>query len=260
MHYYIVNPSAGNDAFADMQHKLKRTLRDFNIDGEFAKTLKKHDARKITRAAVERDFQTIVVVGGDTTVNEVITAVHESGARSVAVGIIPIGRQNTLARFLGIEDWQQACRLLAARRLQSYNLVHVNDHSFIHSCHIAPRHNDCADPVLAEIDGTYKLRGDIAATTVANQKIHNPHLPNELLLRFWPPGDRPSWWQRLSAKHSPVAPPTQLHARVAILEFANQQTTTIDGRTLHDSRFRIRLSQTPIRLITAAHQEEFDRG
>ncbi len=257
MYYYIVNPNAGSEAFTDIQHKLKRTLRDFNIDGEFAKTLEKNDAQKITRSALKRDVKTIVVVGGDKTINEVITAVHESGNRSVSIGIIPIGTQNTLARFLGIHDWQHACHLLATRRLQSFNLVHVNDHSFIHSCRIDPKNHESTSPVLAEIDGAYKVRGEISLTTVANQKIHNVNLPNELLLRFWPSVSRPSWWERIRGKTPSDPPPTQLHSRVAIMEFSTEHTATIDGRTLNNTLFRIRLSEVPVWFITAKQNHEF---
>lgn len=255
MYYYIVNPNAGNGTFNSIQHKLKATLHDLNIDGEFAKTIEKNDARKITHSALKRGMKTVVVAGGDKTVNEVIAAVHESGNQSVSVGIIPLGRQNTLARFLGINDWEQACELLAARRLQSFNLIHVNDYSFIHSCHIEPKTTLETPQVLAEIDGMYKLRGDITYSTIINQKMHNVHLPNELLLRFHPSEPSQSWWSRI-ARRQDASPPTQLHARVAILEFSSEHSAVIDGRTLHNTLFRIRLSDLPVQLITAKQKEE----
>lgn len=256
MYYYIVNPNAGNGTFADIQHKLKSTLRELDIDGEFAKTLEKKDARKITRSALKRDIKTLVVIGGDKTVNEVIAAVNESGNRSVSIGIIPTGTQNTLANFLGVHDWQHACRVLATRRLQSFNLVHINDHNFIHSCSITPKDHESTSPMLTEIDGVYKIRGEVALTTITNQKLHNAHLPNQLLLRFWPPGRRTSWWDRLMGRGSEESPPTQLHGRVAIMEFSAEHTAAVDGRTLHNTLFRIRLSDIPVRLIVARNTRE----
>lgn len=255
MYYYIVNPNAGNGTFVDIQHKLKSTLHGLGIDGEFAKTLQQKDARTITQSALQRGMKTIVVAGGDKTVNEVVAAVQESGKQSISIGIIPLGNHNTLATYLGITDWRHACHVLAARRLQSFNLVHINDHSFIHSCHIEPKSTSDTSQLLAEIDGSHKLRGEVAFSRVSNQKLHNVHLPNQLLLRLYPHRNRSPWWSRIFGSAGNLSSPAQLHARVAILEFSSEHTATIDGRTLHNTLFRIRLSETPLQLIAARSEQ-----
>lgn len=251
MYYYIVDPNTGDGSFSDIQHKLKSRLHRLNIDGEFAKVLEEKDIPKITKAAIKRKMKTIVVVGDDRTINEVINTVNESGAKSISIGIIPLGGDNTLANYLGIYNWQEACELLAARRLQTFNSILINDCSFIHSCSISPKDNAEKAQILAEIDGSYKLRGDVYSTKVTNQKLHNVNLFNQLLLQFDSAVETPSFWSRLTRRKQSPYVPTQLHARVAILEFSTMHTAVIDGRTLEDTLFRIRLSEIPVQIITA---------
>lgn len=260
MYYYIVNPSSGNGSFADIQHRLKARVRELDIDGEFAKTLDTGDAEKITRSVLKRGAKTIVVAGGDQTVNEVLSTVNSLGRHSVAVGIIPLGEANTVASHLGIGDWQHACEVLAARRLQPFNVIHVNDYSFIHSCMITSPEQQEPRAVLAEIDGEYKLRGRLETATVRNQKLLNVHLPNRLLVHLESSTKAPAWWQRWLPTAAGLSPnTTQLHARVVILEFDGQQTATVDGRSFTDSLFRIRLAETPVKLIAAkTDQQGFD--
>src|SRR5882757_9997325 len=120
MYYYVVNPAAGRGQIRNMQEKLRSRLDDLGIRGEWAKTTGPGEATRMTRAAIASGHTTIVAVGGDDTVNEVINGVDQTG---VAVGIIPIGTGNRLAAQLGIITWPQACEALAARRLTSYSLI-----------------------------------------------------------------------------------------------------------------------------------------
>src|SRR4051812_6735399 len=109
MYYYIINPTSGRGAINNIQEKLRSTLQQLGIDGEFAKTTGPGDATKMAKAAADKGSKTIVAVGGDDTVNEVINGLAES---SVAIGIIPIGTSNELANQFGINHWQQACTVL----------------------------------------------------------------------------------------------------------------------------------------------------
>lgn len=250
MYYYIVNPNAGNRNFASIQAKLKARLRQLDIDGEFAKTLDAGDAAEITHKALRQGAKTIVVIAGDKTVNEVITAIDQSGRSSTSIGIIPIGHNNTLAEAIGVHDWQQACEVLAARRLRAFRLMHINDHNFIHSCKLEAKTTP-VNQALLEIDGSFRMKADIESCTISNAKLHNPDLPNQLLIRFDQPQSEAATWKRLlSHQYKPVS---QVHARVAILEFADTYKAELDGRVIEDSYFRIRLSDKPLQVITAKH-------
>src|SRR6516225_10814395 len=128
MYYYIVNPAAGRGQIKNLQDKMRSRLDDLGIRGEWAKTTGAGDATRLAKAAVASGHTTIVAVGGDDTVNEVINGVDKS---NVAVGIIPIGTANRVAGQLGIVQWQQACEALAARRLTPYSLIAAGQKFFL---------------------------------------------------------------------------------------------------------------------------------
>ena len=128
MYYYIINPTSGRGAINSIQDKLRDSLQQLGIAGEFIKTTGSGDATRLARTAVAKGFQTIVAIGGDETVNEVMNGVVGSQA---AIGIIPIGSTNYLAAGLGIRSWSQSLPLLASRRLVSFKLLAAGQHYFL---------------------------------------------------------------------------------------------------------------------------------
>ncbi|MGB9609252.1 MAG: diacylglycerol/lipid kinase family protein [Minisyncoccia bacterium] len=124
MYYYIINPAAGNGRIDKIQNRLKEIIKSLGIDGEMVKTTGPADVYKLTDLALKKSCQTIVAVGGDSTVNEVANALIDKKA---VLGIIPIGRTNSVAKTLGIESWEEACQILAARKLEKIDLAKISN-------------------------------------------------------------------------------------------------------------------------------------
>lgn len=133
MYYYIINPASGGGKINKVQEKLKERLKELGIAGEFVKSTGPGDIPKLTRMAVEKGYKTVVAVGGDGTINEIINAI---GSTEIALGIIPLGSTNELAGMLGIPDWQTACNILAARKIEEVDLGIINDKVFVTSASI----------------------------------------------------------------------------------------------------------------------------
>ncbi len=107
----IINPRAGvvaNQGFdhliIDEAHKLTYHLPDgngepmkYNVDVRY--TRRPGHAISLAREAVEKNYYGVLACGGDGTVNEVARGVCGS---AVAMGVIPLGSGNGLARHLGI--------------------------------------------------------------------------------------------------------------------------------------------------------------
>jgi YegS/Rv2252/BmrU family lipid kinase len=129
MYYYIINPAAGGGKINKIQEKLKERLKALGIAGEFEKSTGPTDIPKLTRIAIDRGFKTIVAVGGDGTINEMINAVDSK--ENIAIGIIPMGNTNELANILGIHDWQSACTILAGRKVEKVDLGKIGDKFFV---------------------------------------------------------------------------------------------------------------------------------
>lgn len=133
MYYYIINPASGGGKINKVQEKLRARLKELGIAGEFVKSTGPGDIPKLTRMAVEKGFNTIVAVGGDGTIHEVINSIPNE---SIALGIIPMGSTNELAKLLGINDWGEACTILAARKVEIVDLGIIGDKLFVTSASI----------------------------------------------------------------------------------------------------------------------------
>ncbi|TKJ30869.1 MAG: hypothetical protein CEE40_03235 [Chloroflexi bacterium B3_Chlor] len=85
-------------------------LKGWGVHCDVKYTEHKGDGIALARRGVAEGYRTIVAVGGDGTVNEVVNGVDGSEA---AVFSIPLGAGNDFLRSLGIWTWEEACRLLA---------------------------------------------------------------------------------------------------------------------------------------------------
>lgn len=133
MYYYIINPASGFGKINKIQEKLKLKLQRLGISGEFVKTTGRGDATKLAKLALSSGYTTVVAVGGDNTVNEVANGIVDSRA---CLGVIPTGSTNSLAKTLGIRDWESACLILAARKLETIDLGKIDHRYFISSASI----------------------------------------------------------------------------------------------------------------------------
>lgn len=98
---FIINPHSGLNLFPNLAHRIEKSLENTEIEAILKKTEYAGHAIEICQGAItlEEKPDTIVAIGGDGTVNEVINGIGLSG---VSMGIIPTGSGNGLARHLGI--------------------------------------------------------------------------------------------------------------------------------------------------------------
>jgi diacylglycerol kinase (ATP) len=143
MYYYIVNPAAGGAKINRIQDRLKDRLKRLGIMGEFVKSTGPEDVAKLAKIGIDKGFKTIVAVGGDGTINEVMNAILDND--KIALGIIPTGTTNDLASALGIADWYSATGILASRKIEEVNLGRIGDRYFVTSVSIG------FDPKIAGI-------------------------------------------------------------------------------------------------------------
>ena len=287
MYYYIINPAAGNGAINRLQDKLRGQLSQMGIDGEFAKTTGPGDATKMAEAAIAKGITTIVAVGGDGTVNEVINGITKD---NVAVGIIPIGNSNQLARHFGITGWQQSCQVLAERRLTPYGLIAAGQNYFLSTLTLgfetdldkqlettednglrarakqfreSWRHAKEFEPLTCRIkvDDAYELEAPLFSLSVANQKFENSLADNKLLITIT---DKPSrvelgkyLWGLLKRDDSSDVATTRIKADRVVIETAPATGLMIDGKITGRTPIAIRLTDRRIRFITEKQTANF---
>ena len=125
----VINPISGGlnkSGLADVvTQRMKASL---NMEVEIKTTNGKGDARRFATEAVENGYYGVIVAGGDGTVNEVAAALCDS---DVALGIIPSGSGNGLARHLEIPvDERLSLDVIAENNIVACDYATVNDKPF----------------------------------------------------------------------------------------------------------------------------------
>jgi len=95
----IFNPTAGPRRRRRLRAALD-LLRARGVEVTMCETFAPRDGERIAREAL--GYQVIVAAGGDGTINEVVNGIHARGD-GCALGIVPLGTANVLARELGID-------------------------------------------------------------------------------------------------------------------------------------------------------------
>jgi diacylglycerol kinase family enzyme len=282
MYYYIVNPAAGRGQIRSIQDKMRARLEELGIRGEWAKTTGPGDAIRMTKQAIASGHTTVVAVGGDDTVNEVINGVDNE---NVAVGIIPLGSTNRVATQLGIIQWQQACEALAARRLTPYSLIAAGQKFFLSTLTLGfetdlDKTIDTSESGLGarlgqfrqsfgharqfdslkcriKVDEAFDLECDLFTLSISNQKFLNPLADNRLIVAL---SDRPRHqlklgrmvWETLRSRNlgGIEEASTRFLANRVVIETDPPTGIMVDGKVAGRTPIAIRLTDRRVRFIT----------
>lgn len=134
--HYIVDPAAHNGLLVGMEQSVRTHLKDLGIDGEFTKIIGKNDAEKVTRLALERQFDAVVAVGSDHTLNEVgFSLVDWLTARdqSIKLGYIPLDpSKSAVADAMGIDSWEYAAEIISQKNTREIPVCFADETMLFH--------------------------------------------------------------------------------------------------------------------------------
>ena len=127
-HLLLVNPSAGGGRVGELLPRAEAALVANGLDYRLVRTTSlEHGVEVATQAAA--DGETVIVMSGDGLIGQVGGALAETG---VAMGIMPGGRGNDLARVVGIPtEPEPAAELIAARTTREIDVGVVNGKRFL---------------------------------------------------------------------------------------------------------------------------------
>jgi len=126
---FIINPISGARRHKNISYLIDKYLDSDKFHHEIKYTQYAGHAVHLSREAVDSGIDIIVAVGGDGSINEV--ASQMIGSRS-ALGIIPLGSGNGLARHLGIPRFVPwAIKLINQSRIIKIDTATVNGRPFI---------------------------------------------------------------------------------------------------------------------------------
>lgn len=124
---FVINPKSGADRKTDRVALIKSLLSD-KYEATIFEWKKIVDRDEIFRNVLNGNFDIAVAVGGDGTVSQLASALCGS---KVALGIIPFGSGNGLARHLGVPlDAVGAMKLIETGVVRSIDKGVINGHDF----------------------------------------------------------------------------------------------------------------------------------
>ena len=126
-YFFIVNPISGKGRGASLGKRLEEKLKTTDINYKVVYTQSPGHATNLAGEACT-DYDIIVAVGGDGTLNEMINGMHSSGKTA---GIIPVGTGNDFVRALKIPtDFEKAFELVLSDKRKKIDIGKANDHLF----------------------------------------------------------------------------------------------------------------------------------
>lgn len=124
----IINPVSGIGNKDSIEPLVRSRLEPLGFEISTAYTCAHGDATRLAGNAVDAGFYGVIAAGGDGTVNETAAALCHS---NTALGIIPCGSGNGLARHLGIPlDPLSAVKIIAENHIVKSDYGAVNDMPF----------------------------------------------------------------------------------------------------------------------------------
>ena len=129
---FIINPVAGNGYAATLIPSIEQHANRNKIDYEIVQTEYHEHERKLAHDLAVKGYNIIIAVGGDGTINQVVTGLLDNG-HDVMVGVIPAGSGNDIAPMLGFtarfneHDWD----ILFARNCIHMDVGICNGHYFV---------------------------------------------------------------------------------------------------------------------------------
>lgn len=96
---FIVNPKSGTDNKLETVRLIEKSIDTVQFVPEIHFTKSQGHGREMAMEFARKNYSAVVAVGGDGTVNEVASSLVHT---NTALGIVPVGSGNGLARHLGI--------------------------------------------------------------------------------------------------------------------------------------------------------------
>jgi YegS/Rv2252/BmrU family lipid kinase len=127
----IVNPVAAGGKTGTVWPDVEKELRSLGLAFDYHFTEEPNHATVLAREGIEQGYETVVAVGGDGTINEVVNGLMPPGGdkAGAVLGIVITGRGSDLARTIGIpSDYGEACARLGGDRTMTVDLGLVTFH------------------------------------------------------------------------------------------------------------------------------------
>ncbi len=135
MHIYIYDAFLSQHKYRGVLAKIETRITDLGLNGKIIRLDVMKNVFDVVENELKRGAKTIVAVGNNKTIHQVVNAMLAPGLESyshVPLGIIPVGKNdNEISQYLGILPEEKAGDVLSARRIEGLDIGRVNDNYFL---------------------------------------------------------------------------------------------------------------------------------
>lgn len=173
---FVLNPISGFLGFRrrKIERIIKRYIYKNEIDGEIWHSKYAGHTTELVRQAAEQQVKTVVVAGGDGSINEAARALVHS---DTALGIIPAGSGNGLAHYLKIPfNIVKAIDVIVEGNTKQADVLKVNDNYAFSLAGLG------LDAMIASRYKTLKQRGFLAYLHCAVMEYFN-YTPEKVIIK-----------------------------------------------------------------------------
>lgn len=128
MNVFIYDSFLNQKKYRGLLARIETRITDLGLNGKISRLGQTKNAREIVNNELKRGAKTIVAVGNNKTINQIINFLAGS---QIPFGIIPVGENNSIAKNLGIGSIEEACDILSARLLTAIDLGMANQTYFL---------------------------------------------------------------------------------------------------------------------------------
>ncbi len=123
-YYFIVNPTSGRGKGQEFGRRVETKIHATHLSADLEYTTAPGHARELAKTAAKQ-YDIIVVVGGDGTLQETLNGMYGSNA---VLGILPVGSGNDFVRAVSIPtNLEQSFEILLRDQRKFIDLAKMND-------------------------------------------------------------------------------------------------------------------------------------
>lgn len=144
----LINPISGTLNKASLPKAIDKIIDSEKFEIEIKHTEHAKHAYELSKEAAGNGYYGVLAIGGDGTVNEVASALCDT---ETALGIIPLGSGNGLARHLRIPlNIDKAISIINENHIENFDYCTANDRKFFCTCGLG---------FDAQVSSTFAKRG-----------------------------------------------------------------------------------------------------
>lgn len=126
------NADAGSGVAFTQANTVKARLKDAGNNSELITSDNRQNALSMLKKRIQ-DFQQLIIIGGDGTINVVLTAMVQIN-HFIPIGLVPSGKHNYFARRWHISlDVETACQTIITGIPKAISFLMINDNFAAHS-------------------------------------------------------------------------------------------------------------------------------